>query len=523
VDQVFKSRVILSIVEIQAAGGDIEGAQKNVALIQPPRLRDEAIFHIAEAQVEAGNMAEAIKNAALIQDAHTKDWMLASIAAAGTQNGDVEDVQKIAALVEDKEYKPKVAGYLASTEAQHTQSLARAGNIAEALKTAALIEPGLAKGWAESEVAIAQEKSGDAAGALKTADAIEAPIHKINALVAIAESRTKAGDMASARAVLADAQKSISVIPVDKEMPDYQDYYSNLIATAQGAAGDSPGAIKTAALVTETNFKSYTEGNIAVALADAGDIQGATEVMNLINNNASKSAAETAIAAAELKAGDIRHSRSTLAAARKTASLVEPADTIGTNLCYGSKSRVLVAIARVQIKAGDIAEVRLTLAAARKAADLMKEELLAGQLPGEDEDYFKKIAEATVTEAYGEIVPPGATPAPPRTLPNGDSEWMGMLYSDPKDENVSVNLPVILDREGFLKLMTTQGSADDASRQKYLKMLIATNSHDAFEALRRAAEKVMLAQSDIREMLRQETGEIPPEGMHWNIYVIFNR
>lgn len=157
------------------------------------------------------------------------------------------------------------------------------------------------------------------------------------------------------------------------------------VAGLWAQAGDISAALKTVDLIgLVPNFAAELEKgralqSIASVQAFNGDIADAKKTAESIRVAQYKSQTQQNIAEAQLKAGDAAGAQSTLAAARKTAYLID-LRTYGTSQFYE-----LIAVAKAQAKAGDITGAQQTMESVADQAEKMAKESL-GKLTTEAKD-----------------------------------------------------------------------------------------------------------------------------------------
>ncbi len=283
---------------------------------------------------------------------------------------------------------------------------------------------------------------------------------KSAALVSIANVQIKAGDPAGARNNLKSALKSADPIdtepsPIIQSANVAKSRMQAWIASVQTEVGDIAGARETVNLIKDPENKNLAQANIAQVQARAGDIEGAQRTTHDINGKepggaAAKTWAQAAIAEAQLKAGDI-------AGAQKTNDSIQIALNQMKNKGFEQHG-----IAIAQAKAGNIA-------GAQKTTDSIQE------------DYWKKIAQASIAEAQAKVNPsavvgPTTNAALPGALVN---QWIA------KNDEL-LNGPVFLDLAA------------------HLKSLPSDNAQKAFDGLHDAAKKIADARQVITQMLKQQ-------------------
>src|SRR5262249_21354678 len=88
-------------------------------------------------------------------------------------------------------------------------ALAKAGDLEQALKTAAKLDKGEAHDRCLEVIVVAQAGDGDIAGAARTAKSIQQDDIKADALDAIVHAQAKAGDLTAARSTLNEVRKLV--------------------------------------------------------------------------------------------------------------------------------------------------------------------------------------------------------------------------------------------------------------------------------------------------------------------------
>jgi hypothetical protein len=427
-----RDNAMVNVVELWAATGDYEAAQKAIDLISPKdfmgdkKQAEKSIIQaetelavdkaeagdftsarktaellpiddrycvneaIAKAQAEAGNILDAKNTASFIQG-FWKAYAQKAIALAQAKARDIAGAQNTADLIQD-------TGNRADAESAIAEAQIIIADFAGAQKTVALISNQSNKQSLEMKIAEAQVNMSDVAGAQKTAMLLPVGFEKSLVEYSIAEAQAVAGDFAGAK---------YTAELITDEKYNYKGKAGVAIAKAQLKAGDLAGVrdtilvAKSATEHADDDYKRYSvESDIAGVQAEAGDIAAAQATAGQIKDAVYRGFALHAIAEVQLKAGDIAGVRKTISLAQNTAALImsgknaKLADKEGAQATIAkmqadagdiaeaqksaeliadasAKSRAQIAIAEAQIKAGDIAGAQTTILIAQKVADLI--------------------------------------------------------------------------------------------------------------------------------------------------------
>jgi hypothetical protein len=269
---------------ILACGKDAQDHSPVVAKENGSTLEARTILQQARAKAEA------------IQDQNRKPFVLMDIAIAQAKAGDVAEALKTAdAIQEDPASK-----YSAKASALHGIGTAQAGagDFRGALQTAHAIPkvsldsregaPVPLQTAAQSpiafhDIAVAQADAGDTNSALQTATLINEGFYRVPALVHIATIQCKS-EKEAAKATLRDALRIAKTLHEHSLVPSRAGAFM-MIAAAQVKAGDVKDALSTADAVENVKDANQREhaaddkasvlGGIAVAQAETGDVKGA--------------------------------------------------------------------------------------------------------------------------------------------------------------------------------------------------------------------------------------------------------
>jgi tetratricopeptide (TPR) repeat protein len=270
-------------------------------------------------------------------------------------------------------------------------ALAKAGDLDQALKTAAKLDKGGAHDRCLEVIVVAQAGDGDIAGAVRTAKSIQQDDIKADALDAIVHAQAKAGDLNAARSTLNEVRKLVEKFQQEKSerqaesgggrqrrVPDPRlDQLQAGIALTQLQLGDKSGA-----LVTAANIES--------------DLGKAHALMRMGSNC--------------VKAGKPIEAREMLLAASQAAQRVVPAIRRGGWPLNSEKAATLGSIARAQAKAGDVTEALRTAntiptdqAMDDALAEIAPAQAEAGDLKGATETVARVRDEASKADALDDL------------------------------------------------------------------------------------------------------------------------
>ena len=398
-------------------------------------------------------------------------------------------------------------------------------NTSRFLKTvqaaANLIQDVFHRGWAQKDIASEQAQSGNIAEAQKTANLIQNSLPKSKALIEIAEAKIRAGDLAGAKKTFATARKTADLIDTEpshgiQTSASLKADMQENITVAQAKSGDISGAQETAALILGKYMegrKSRAETAIAIAQIRVGDIAGAKKTLAAALKTAEliqtefKSEVQSAIAEVQAKAGDILGAQKTLVKAQQTAVLIQEA--------YW-KSLAESAVAKSQIKTGDISGAQKTLASAQKTAELIdhppskgraqtaiaETQIEAGDIAGAQKT-VDLIQDAGDKSRGQSAISEAQLKANNANISNSIARATSENHSNPIQPVISVS-DWLKELEGDLN---TDPFLDLAG---YLKSLLPsdTNSsenhpHKLFESLHETAKKIVTVQNVIHKMLKQ--------------------
>ena len=282
---------------------------------------------------------------------------------------DLPDVQQIvreALQAIDTSDKQSNAMELAAVAAglADVGDLARAREInKEALQITAAIQNDSGKDLALWQIGKSQAKAGDIKEALHTAAQIRNGYYHVNTLSFIAEAQAKAKDRTGARNTLKEALKITAKI----ENPGSEDMGLGYIAAAQAKIGDIKEALHTAAALQDTGQDALNNGDkireIVEAQVQGKDIKGAIQTAHIIQEASTRGQALAHIAIAQAEAGDQAGAKETIREVVWTAAELSP---------DFEKALVLRDIAAAQKKVGDETGAREAIRLARQAADNVK-------------------------------------------------------------------------------------------------------------------------------------------------------
>ncbi|HXB02164.1 MAG TPA: hypothetical protein VNV15_05030 [Opitutaceae bacterium] len=308
-----------SVMNYWARTGDFSAAGSTVELIHDPSIKGKALMDLAEHQANANDLLGAMNSyrSALNNEDFSKASYVSTqdaIAKAQARTGDIVSALSMANSLHTINLDDRDEA-IAGVKKDIAMEQAKAGDIAGALKTAALIPEGMEfRGEAECEIAKAQVEAGDVSGARttlvlakKSANMNDDGITKNDELNTIAIIQMKIGDIAAAHEIWDDSRKAADLIQSENgsntAVEMQQSFELNMLlseATNQIKAGAIAEAQKTWAYAFKIAKKNkgvlYIRfAEIAVAQAEAGDMSDAQKTVQLIDDAYEKNEALTKI------------------------------------------------------------------------------------------------------------------------------------------------------------------------------------------------------------------------------------
>lgn len=428
--------------EVQAKAGDFAGAYATAESIKGAGLRTEGLTVTAAAtaaspRAKTGDVDgarvmfdEARKSAQDNEDARWREWDLEFLASAQLKIGDVaaaratlgdalkaaqetKDIETLSSVVQALAKAGDLASALRTAQGMHSSrdrddalkavalAQAKAGDFAGTLKTQRGIKGFDARNEIQVAVASAQAKAGDVASALETALGIEDDASRAEALASVARAQAKAGDDAAARATLARALKTAQGLGGGY----WQAQALASVVSAQVELGDIAGAratlasaLKSALDVKDAGSRGEALQDVALAQARAGDnaaaratLADAYEAMRAVNNDyGTRDQLLASLASAQAKIGDISGAlKSTLdiesqgrdEALKTVASMQAKPGDVARAQAFALlvedaelRAEALASLAPVRAKAGDVSAAHATLAHALKTAKAIEDD-----------------------------------------------------------------------------------------------------------------------------------------------------
>jgi RNA polymerase sigma factor (sigma-70 family) len=425
-DKQIKLSVLLRIASVQDKTGDAEGARKTrqEALelakgFAAGKLRVDAILTVARSQTEAKDrtaVLESLKQAeeavAAVEGESDKPtclaWLVIAQATAGDYEGGLRTLAKGGNFqgnllsyfgnqlnTEDKKAARKaITQALAAVKFEGEgaaiqrangltgacYALAKAGDVDQAMETAAKLGKGEDQDRCLQCIVIAQAGDGDTAGAARTAKGIQQDDIKADALDAIVRAQAKAGDLTAARGTLNEVRKLVEKL--QKEEIDRQEKSGG----RQRHVPD-PRLCQLQAGVAQTQLL-------------LGDKSGALVTVAAIDSDLPKANALLHMGIDRRKAGKPAEAREMLLAASQAAQKAVPGMGNRVRPFQSEKAAVLSFIAREQAKAGDVKEAVRT--ADTIPTDQAMDDALAGIAPAQAEAGDLKGALETVARIRDE-------------------------------------------------------------------------------------------------------------------------
>jgi hypothetical protein len=215
-------------------------------------------------------------------------------------------------------------------------ALAKAGDLDQALETAAKLGEGEEQDRCLQVIVFAQAADGDIAGAARTAKGIQQDDIKADALDAIVRAQATAGDFTAARSTLNEVRNLVE---------KFQQGETEREAKSAGRQRRVP------------NPRLYQlQAGIAQTQLLLGDKSGALVTVATIESDLPKAQALLHMGIDRMQAGRAAEAREMLIAASQAAQRVVPATRSGGWPSRSEKAALLGFIAREQAKAGNVKE-----------------------------------------------------------------------------------------------------------------------------------------------------------------------
>lgn len=358
-DIISKSWALEHIADALLEAGDIDGALKKIENMPLAQFKYRKLVIISEAQINTGNsvaakktLIEAVESAKRI--VYEKEFGLSSlesaqkkafsiIAGMQAKNRDIVSAQNTVDLIKTADYK-SIANYeyIASAQIENGDFASAQKSLTKAIEYADLIQEPFWKAKAFSDISLAQAKSMDTLGsfhtstkALASADLVQKTEDRSLTYSYISIARSRSGDIIGAKKFIKKALETADLIP-EKESSS-KSMVLQYIAEAQAMSGDLVTTFKTVDLIG-VHFKNTAYYRIASAQLENEDITGALKTANLMQDDNYKPLTYWSIATDQAKNGDIT-------GAQKTFSLI-----ITKDVYY--KIQAAVDIVQAQKKAG---------------------------------------------------------------------------------------------------------------------------------------------------------------------------
>jgi RNA polymerase sigma factor (sigma-70 family) len=406
-DAQVKLRVLLRIASVQDRTGDPAGARKtrHEALelargFAAGSPRADALLMVARFQIEARDRGAVLKTLKQAEQAVTAiegeneklTWLARLVnaqATAGDYEGGLRTLAKGGSFqgnllqsfgfqlnTEDKkEARKAVTKALAMVKFEGERAavnglsgacfaLAKAGDLDQALKTAAKLGKGEVQDRCLQAIVYAQAGDGDIVGAARTAKSIQRDDIKADALDAIVHAQAKAGDLTAARSTLNEVRKLVEKFQ-------------------QGEFERHPGfGRRRQQRIPDPRLERWQAG-IALTQLQLGDKSGALVTVANIESDLAKADTLMRMGLNRMKAGKPTEAREMLLAASQTAQRVIPSKGRGRWPTQPGKATTLCFVAQAQAKAGDVTEAFRT--ANTIPTDQAMDNALAGIAPAQAE------------------------------------------------------------------------------------------------------------------------------------------
>jgi RNA polymerase sigma factor (sigma-70 family) len=426
-DAQVKLRVLLRIASVQDKTGDAPGARKTrhealdlAKAFAAGGPRADALLMVARSQTEAKDrtaVLETLKQAeqavTAIEGENEKPTWLARLviaqAAAGDYEGGLRTLAKGGGFqgdllsnfgnqlnTENKEAARKAVtkalamvkfeGERAEIQRSNGLSgacyvLAKAGDLDQALKTAAKLDKGEAHDRCLEVIVVAQAGDGDIAGAARTAKSIQQDDIKADALDAVVHAQAKAGDLTAGRSTLNEVRKLVEKFQ--------QEESERQVESGGGRQRRVPDP-----------RLDQLQAGIALTQLQLDDKSGALVTAANIESDLGKAHALMRMGVNRLTAGKPTEAQEMLLAASQAAQRVVPAMRRGGWPLKSEKAATLGFIARAQAEAGGVTEALRT--ASTIPTDQAMDDALAGIAPAQAETGDLKGALETVARIRDE-------------------------------------------------------------------------------------------------------------------------
>jgi RNA polymerase sigma factor (sigma-70 family) len=265
-----RNHLLFLLAVMQAEAGDIPAARKTAAAITDDQ-RDGAVEAVGQAEARAGDVAAAVRTAdSLKHQPLSRAGVLSEVALAQAKAGDRKAAS--ASLAESLRLSVATladAGQRDAARAEAAVRQARIGDVAGALRAAVALGVD-DRTRALGQIAVEQARQGDVPGAVKTLGEIRDADARTGALLDLARAQADGKDRAGAVKSLAAATDLAATLPAAGRA-EWLDNVRAARASLQVAAGDVPGALETAAAVTDGRARFGVLLEVGRAQMKAGD------------------------------------------------------------------------------------------------------------------------------------------------------------------------------------------------------------------------------------------------------------
>jgi RNA polymerase sigma factor (sigma-70 family) len=332
----------------------VERAVASVPAIEDLEQRVWILCEIARLQARTGladALEETLKSAVKAAQETESEHRLIDVAEVLAETG---DTRAALALVD-----PLVLNHDYGLD-HIAAAMARAGDVAGALETAATIRNETYKGEALRRIAIARAEGGDMKGALATAATISDQAALAQLMTAIAARQYRAHDPSAARS-LEQAREAADKIPLyhgnDRTPSDHRPSALAEIARVLAESGAIDEARKVASGITKAPWGDIAWRNIVAAQAQRGETEAALQTAEHIQSRVDKAEAIKDIVAARARAND-------LATARALVARIEASS---------ARTDAQLAIARAQYRSGRRQDAVTIFEAVRREAEHLED------------------------------------------------------------------------------------------------------------------------------------------------------
>lgn len=339
-----RDNMLFEISRKQAQAGHVKKALVTAERIETQGVRDTAFHEISVNQaavvgqhMQKGSLTDALAMANTIRSIQVRDAALQDIVTAQVRAGAIQEALAAAGFIEAPRRRQSALRAIASVQIRVANQHLYAGNLQDALRTAAQIPDALARDQVFAAVATNQLAAEQFAGAVRTAQGIQDPSARdpVLARVAVAQLQQGNAQAASTAKLIQTAgirdqvlQEFVRIHVQDGNLEsaltfaktigniDTRDGRLNTIAQKHIEAGNLEPALSIAKLM-RTGMRDQVLESMVRAYTRNKELGNALALTELINNDNTRQTRFYYIAQAHLQAGELQ-------AAASIAQLMQP-------------------------------------------------------------------------------------------------------------------------------------------------------------------------------------------------------